>query len=138
MQGGVALPLSPVRLFGTPWTAACQASLPSVFAWVCSNSCLLSQCWSTIERNGKSLQHSCLQNPMNSTKGQKRKVSRKQTDRRRQAEVCWGVLRITALGEGRRWEVREKLGQDAVTAAFRGGHEGWLDRYTPYPSSYVF
>ena len=27
MQGGVALPLSPVRLFGTPWTAACQASL---------------------------------------------------------------------------------------------------------------
>ena len=34
--------LSHVRLFGTPWTAACQASLPSPTPSVCSNSCPLS------------------------------------------------------------------------------------------------
>ena len=32
-----------------PWTAACQASYPSLFPWVYSNSCLLSQrCHSSI------------------------------------------------------------------------------------------
>ena len=30
--------------------------------------------WSTGERNGKPLQYSCLQNPMNSMKGQKYKI----------------------------------------------------------------
>ena len=60
--------------------------------------------------------------------------SRKQTNRRRHAEVCWGVFRITPLGEGRRWELREKLGWGAATATFRErGQEGWLARYTPYP-----
>ena len=33
---------SHVQLFATPWTAACQAPLSSVFR-VCSNSCPLSQ-----------------------------------------------------------------------------------------------
>ena len=125
MQGGVVLPLSPVQLFGTPWTAACQASLSFSICLGLLNSCLLSQwcylTWSTVEVIGKSLQYSCLQNPMNRTKGQKCKVSGKQTDRRRQAEVFWGVLRITALGEGRRWEMREKLGRDAV----EGTRAGW-------------
>ena len=32
-----------VRLFVTPWTAACQLPCPSLSPWVCSNSCLLSQ-----------------------------------------------------------------------------------------------
>ena len=45
--------------------------------------------------------------------------SRKQTTRRRHAEVCRGVFRITSLGEGRTWELREKLGWDAATATFR-------------------
>ena len=31
--------LSRVRLFVTPWTAARQASLPSLSPWVCSSSC---------------------------------------------------------------------------------------------------
>ena len=35
--------LSPVWLFATPWTAAHQASLPSLPPGVCSNSCPLSQ-----------------------------------------------------------------------------------------------
>ena len=79
MQGGGVLPLSPVQLFGTPWTAACQASLSFSICLGLLNSCLLSQwcylTWSTVEGNGKSLQYSCLQNPMNSMKGQKCKVS---------------------------------------------------------------
>ena len=38
-----------VRLFVTPWTAACQASCPSPSPRVCSNSCPLSQwCHPTI------------------------------------------------------------------------------------------
>ena len=41
--------LSHVRLFATPWTAACQASLPSPTPEACSNSCPLSQwCHPTI------------------------------------------------------------------------------------------
>ena len=41
--------LSCVWLFTTPWTAACQASRPSLSSWVCSNSCPLSQwCHPTI------------------------------------------------------------------------------------------
>ena len=35
--------LSHVRLFATPWTAACQASCPSLSPRVCSHSCEL--CW---------------------------------------------------------------------------------------------
>ena len=135
MQGGVVLPLSPVQLFGTPWTAACQASLSFSICLGLLNSCLLSQwcylTWSTVEGNGKSLQYSCLQNPMNRTKGQKCKVSGKQTDRRRQAEVFWGVLRITALGEGRRWELREKLGRDAV----EGTRAGWTGTPLTHPGT---
>ena len=37
----VARSLSRVRLFGTPWTAAHQASLPSASPGVYSNSCSL-------------------------------------------------------------------------------------------------
>ena len=41
--------LSHVQLFATPWTAACQASCPSLFPRVCSNSCPLSRwCHPTI------------------------------------------------------------------------------------------
>ena len=41
--------LSCVRLFGTPWTAALQASLSITSSWSCSNSCPLSQwCHPTI------------------------------------------------------------------------------------------
>ena len=41
--------LSCVRLFVTPWTAACQASLSSASPGVCSNSCPLTQwCYPTI------------------------------------------------------------------------------------------
>ena len=35
--------LSNVWLFATPWTSACQASLPSLSPGVCSDSCPLSQ-----------------------------------------------------------------------------------------------
>ena len=35
--------LSSVRLFATPWTAACQASLSITTPGACSNSCPLSQ-----------------------------------------------------------------------------------------------
>ena len=56
---------------------------------------------------------------------------RKQTDRRRQAEVFWGVLRITALGEGRRWELREKLGRDAV----EGTRAGWTGTPLTHPGT---
>ena len=35
--------LSDVRLFATPWTAACQASLSITISRACSNSCPLSQ-----------------------------------------------------------------------------------------------
>ena len=41
--------LSHVQLFATPWTAACQASCPSLFPRVSSNSCPLSwRCHPTI------------------------------------------------------------------------------------------
>ena len=41
--------LSHVQLFATPWTAACQASCPSLFPRVSSNSCSLSwRCHPTI------------------------------------------------------------------------------------------
>ena len=41
--------LSHVRLFATPWAAACQASLSFTISSVCSNSCPLSQwCHPTI------------------------------------------------------------------------------------------
>ena len=48
--GGVVVQsLSHVRLFVTPWTAACQAPLSSTISWVCSNSCPLSQwCYPTV------------------------------------------------------------------------------------------
>ena len=35
--------LTHVRLFATPWTAACQAPLPFTLSRACSNSCPLSQ-----------------------------------------------------------------------------------------------
>ena len=38
----VAQLLSHVQLFEAPWTAACQASCPSLSPRVCSNSCPLS------------------------------------------------------------------------------------------------
>ena len=37
----VQLP-SCIRLFATPWTTACQASLSFTISWSCSNSCVLS------------------------------------------------------------------------------------------------
>ena len=44
----VQLP-SCIRLFATPWTTACQASLSFTISWSCSNSCPLSQwCHPTI------------------------------------------------------------------------------------------
>ena len=73
--------LSHVRLFATPWTAADQASLfitnsrsllklMSIMSVMLSNHLLLC-CLLLLphgERNGKSLQYSCLKNPMNSMK----------------------------------------------------------------------
>ena len=41
--------LSHIRLFGTPWTAACHASCPSLSPVICSNSCSLNRwCHPTI------------------------------------------------------------------------------------------
>ena len=79
MQGVVALSLSRVQLFATPWTAACQASLSfsislGLLKLMSTESVVLSNVVHC-RREGKSLQYSCPQNFMNSTKGQKCKVS---------------------------------------------------------------
>ena len=52
--------LSNVWLFATPWTSACQASLPSLSPGVCSDSCPLSQ-WCYLIISSSAASSSCPQ-----------------------------------------------------------------------------
>ena len=133
MQGGVVLPLSPVQLFGTPWTAACQASLSfsiclGLLKLMSAESVMLSNVVHC-RREWQITSVFLPPEPHEQYERAKMQGLRKADGQETASRSFLGSPQDHCSGG------RKEMGTEGETGpGCSGGHEGWLDRYNPYPS----